>query len=64
MTNAMAKAPDAAAHFPSILRWSLADAWAWLGHGWMVFIHLPYLGLIGLVVAAALALRALGRLLR
>jgi hypothetical protein len=64
MTNAMATPPDAAARLPSILRWSLADAWAWLGHGWMVVIHLPYLGLIGLVVAAALALRALGRLLR
>jgi hypothetical protein len=51
-------------HLPSVLHWSLADAWAWSAHGWKAFVHLPYLGVIGLVLAAILVLRGVAKVLR
>ncbi len=64
MSNDLAKASDAANHLPSILRWSLADAWAWFLHGWKVFIHVPYLGIVGLVLIAVVVLRGVAKVLR
>jgi hypothetical protein len=64
MNNDLAKASEAANHLPSVLRWSIADAWAWFLHGWRVFIHLPYLGIVGLVLVAVVVLRGLAKVLR
>jgi hypothetical protein len=66
MTDPITKAPppDAAiAHLPSILRWSLSDAWTWVGFAWRGFIHEPYLGLIGLVFIGVLAVRGVYKLM-
>ena len=51
-------APTAALH------WSISDAWDWLGHTWISFIHVPYLGLLTLVIVGVVVLRALGKLLK
>ena len=64
MSNELAKASDAANHLPSVLRWSLVDAWAWFLHGWKVFIHVPYLGIVGLVLIAVVVLRGVAKVLR
>lgn len=44
-------------------KWNIAQAWAWAGDAWQALIHVPYLGLIALLLAAVVLLRALGRLL-
>ena len=62
--NDMAHAPEAAAaRLPALARWSIADAWAWFMHLWRGFIHLPYLGLVALVVLAVLVLRGAAKIL-
>jgi hypothetical protein len=62
---AAAAAPPtpAAAPLPPVLKWSIADAWTWLGHAWRTLIHEPYLGVIFLLLAAALLIRAVHKLM-
>ena len=64
MNRDLAQASAAAPRLPAILHWSLADAWAWFVHGWRVFIHLPFLGLIGLAAVAIVVLRGVAKVLR
>jgi hypothetical protein len=47
-----------------VWQWSISEAWSWLGHAWTRAIHVPYLGLIVLVFAFAVVVRALVKLLR
>jgi hypothetical protein len=49
---------------PAVLRWSIADAWAWFVHGWRAFIHVPYLGVVALVLLAVIVLRGIAKILR
>jgi hypothetical protein len=48
---------------PPVLRWSISDAWTWLGHAWKAFIHQPYLGLLALILLSVLLIRAVHKLL-
>jgi len=62
--NDMAQPPaTAAVRLAALARWSIADAWAWFIHAWRSFIHLPYLGVVALVVAAVLVLRGAAKIL-
>jgi hypothetical protein len=50
-------AANSAEQLPPVLRWSISDAWTWLGHAWKAFIHVPYLGLLALILLVLLLLR-------
>jgi len=55
--------PVAAGPPPHPWQWSIDEAWTWLGHAWRTVIHMPYLGLLSLLLAAALVLALIAKVL-
>jgi hypothetical protein len=56
-----AKVPEPPPHKP--WEWSIAEAWTWLVEAWRAVSHMPYLGLLSLILAGLLVLMVLARLL-
>ena len=47
--------PPPEAPMPHPWEWSISQAWTWLGHTWIEVIHMPYLGLLSVILGLGIA---------